>query len=77
MDIRTDATILMVAEEYDSENSFVWSNTLYDQISNAVLLLTRRRDRSTAYYNIGEATKIIDDFLAYETLPPPNSFVDS
>jgi TAP-like protein len=76
MDIKTNATVLMVAGEHDSENSIVWSNSLYDQISNAVMI-TRRGDGSTAYYDIGEATKIIDDYLAYGTLPAPNTFVDS
>lgn len=76
MDIKTNATVLMVAGEHNSENSFVWSNSLYDQIENA-MLITRRGDGSTAYYELGEATKIIDEYLAHGTLPPPNTFVDS
>lgn len=76
MDIQTNATILMVAGEHDSENSFVWSNSLYDQISNAVMI-TRRGDRSATYYAQGEGTKIIDDYLAFRTLLPSSTFVDT
>lgn len=76
MNIQTAETILMIAGEHDSENSFVWSNSLYDQIANAVML-TKTADGSSTYYAGGEATKIINDYLAFKILPPPNQVVDS
>jgi len=45
----------------------VWSNSLYGQIANAVML-TRTGDGSTAYYDDREATKIIDDYLAFRRI---------
>jgi len=74
MDIQTSETILMIAGEHDSENSIVWSNSLYDQIANAIMV-TKTEDGSSTYYSGGEATKIIDDYLAFKILPPPNQIV--
>ncbi|KAL4919679.1 TAP-like protein-domain-containing protein [Aspergillus aurantiobrunneus] len=68
--------ILMVNAFHDPETSYVWANSLLEQIPSGVLL-TRDGNGHTSYSLGGEASALIDDFLVNGTLPRKNTVVDS
>ncbi|KAL4960050.1 uncharacterized protein BDV14DRAFT_193269 [Aspergillus stella-maris] len=68
--------MLLVNALHDPETSYVWANGMREQIPSGVLL-TRDGSGHTSYSLRGEASKIIDRFLANGTLPRENMVVDS
>ncbi|KAL2814092.1 Alpha/Beta hydrolase protein [Aspergillus cavernicola] len=68
--------ILMVNAFHDPETSYVWANSLLEQIPSGVLL-TRDGNGHTSYSLGGEASTVIDAFLVNGTLPRRNTVVDS
>ncbi|KAL4740006.1 hypothetical protein BDV11DRAFT_204616 [Aspergillus similis] len=68
--------ILMVNAFHDPETSYVWANSLLEQIPSGVLL-TRDGNGHTSYSLGGEASALIDAFLVNGTLPRRNTVVDS
>jgi pimeloyl-ACP methyl ester carboxylesterase len=68
--------ILMVNANHDPQSSYIWAEGLRTQIPSAVLL-TRNGSGHTSYLLGGEASTVIDNFLANGTLPSPNSVVNS
>ncbi|KAL3471252.1 TAP-like protein-domain-containing protein [Aspergillus californicus] len=68
--------LLMVNAFHDPETSYVWANSLHEQIPSGVLL-TRDGNGHTSYALRGEASAAIDAFLVNGTLPRRNTVVDS
>ncbi|KAL4958182.1 Alpha/Beta hydrolase protein [Aspergillus filifer] len=68
--------MLLVNALHDPETSYVWANGMREQIPSGVLL-TRDGSGHTSYSLMGEASNIIDRFLANGTLPRENTVVDS
>ncbi|KAI9376078.1 Alpha/Beta hydrolase protein [Aspergillus egyptiacus] len=68
--------ILMVNSYHDPETSYVWANTMREQIPSGVLL-TRDGNGHTSYSLGGETNVLIDAFLVNGTLPRRNTVVDS
>ncbi|KAL4945092.1 hypothetical protein BDV06DRAFT_185557 [Aspergillus oleicola] len=68
--------MLLVNALHDPETSYVWANGMREQIPSGVLL-TRDGSGHTSYSLGGEASRIIDWFLANGTLPRGNTVVDS
>ncbi|KAL4904588.1 hypothetical protein BDW74DRAFT_154197 [Aspergillus multicolor] len=68
--------ILLVNAYHDPETSYVWANSLLEQIPSGVLV-TRDGSGHTSYSLGGEASAVIDAFLVNGTLPRKNLVVDS
>ncbi|KAF2099692.1 hypothetical protein NA57DRAFT_65667 [Rhizodiscina lignyota] len=68
--------MLLVNSLYDPENSYVWANSVRNQVPNSVLL-TRNGGGHTSYQLWGKTSELMDRFLITGELPKDGTIVDS
>jgi pimeloyl-ACP methyl ester carboxylesterase len=68
--------ILMVNATHDPSTAYVWAKILHRQLPHSVLL-TRRGDGHTSYFNPGATRAAINAFLVTGTLPKPGTVLDN
>ncbi|ETN45284.1 uncharacterized protein HMPREF1541_09115 [Cyphellophora europaea CBS 101466] len=68
--------VLLAQSKYDPSTSYIWAEDVRNQIDSSVLAL-RDGDGHTSYFLHGELADIIDSYLTNETLPKPNTIVDT
>ncbi|KAF9888494.1 hypothetical protein FE257_008601 [Aspergillus nanangensis] len=74
--IRGTPQILQTNALHDPSTSYVGASNMHTQIQNSVLL-TRRGDGHTSYFQFGETSRAIDAYLVHLTVPEPNTVLDS
>ncbi|KAF2083651.1 alpha/beta-hydrolase [Saccharata proteae CBS 121410] len=64
----TSIPILLAQSLHDPETSYIWANSVYEQIPGAVLV-TRGGDGHTSYILGGETARAMDEYLVDGVLP--------